>query len=116
VRSADEDVGFEPHSIVAFVTAERAGGSLMLLKRTVFEQMIKAFPATRYTYDFVSRREENLDCFALFDPLVANGEYLPEDYGFCYRWRALGGKIWLDTEGKINHVGMHKFRGQGLPK
>jgi hypothetical protein len=73
-----------------FITAERVGGSLMLLKRTVFEQVIAAYPGTRYTYDFVSRKGENLDCFALFDPLIIDEKYFPEDYAFCYRWRAAG--------------------------
>ena len=52
--------------------------------------------------------------FALLDLLIIDEKYFPEDYAFCYRWRALGGKIWLDTEGKIDHVGVHKFGGQGM--
>jgi hypothetical protein len=60
-----------------FITAERVGGSLMLLKRTVFEQMIAAYPGTRHTYDFVSRKGENLDCFALFDLLIIDEKYFP---------------------------------------
>jgi hypothetical protein len=90
--------GSERDASGRFITAERVGGSLMLLKRTVFERMIAAYPATRYTYDFVSRNEESSDRFALFDPLLVGGRYLSEDYAFCYRWRALGGRIWRDTE------------------
>jgi hypothetical protein len=73
----------------------------MLLKRTVFEQMIAAFPTTRYTYDFVNRKE-----FGLFRAVRSAGLLLP--------LARAGGKIWLDTEGRLNHTGPHIFRGQGL--
>ena len=38
---------------------------------------------------------------ALFECMIdpETKEYLSEDFGFCRRWRALGGKIWLDVEG-----------------
>jgi hypothetical protein len=86
----------------------------LLLKRTVFEQMIEAYPQTRYTYDFVNRNEDHSNYYALFDPLMMDGKYFPEDYAFCYRWRVLGGKIWLDTKGRLNHEGRHIFKGHGL--
>jgi hypothetical protein len=60
-----------------FITAERVGGSLMLLKRTVFEQMIAAYPGTRHTYDFVSRKGENLDCFRAVRPTDYRREVFP---------------------------------------
>ena len=39
------------------------------------------------------------------------GIYLSEDYTFCRLWRNLGGKIWLDTQGALMHVGPHEFCG-----
>ncbi len=37
--------------------------------------------------------------------------YLSEDYTFCRRWRALGGEIWLDTQGALVHTGAQDFVG-----
>jgi hypothetical protein len=37
--------------------------------------------------------------------------YISEDFGFCQKWRDLGGKIWLDTEGKLTHIGSYSFNG-----
>jgi len=39
------------------------------------------------------------------------GAYLSEDFTFCYRWCKTGGKVWLDTQSKLTHVGNYKFQG-----
>jgi hypothetical protein len=44
------------------------------------------------------------------------GIYLSEDFAFCHRWRALGGKIWLDTASKLTHTGAHRFVGNTAPR
>jgi len=51
--------------------------------------------------------------YALFECLIdpVTREYLSEDFGFCRRWRTLGGKIWLDVEGSLTHTGPHDFVG-----
>ena len=51
--------------------------------------------------------------FALFDCIIEpeSGTYLSEDYTFCRRWRDIGGKLWLDTEGALVHVGTYDFVG-----
>jgi hypothetical protein len=39
------------------------------------------------------------------------GLYLPEDYTFCNRWRAMGGEIWVDVRSKFTHVGAFEYHG-----
>jgi hypothetical protein len=49
----------------------------------------------------------------LFDTTIdpETRHYLSEDYTFCARWRALGGKIWLDTKSILSHSGTYEFVG-----
>jgi hypothetical protein len=98
-----------------FVTAVSAGTGFMLIRREVIAAMAAAYPETRYrqvdAYAPGSAREQ--DQHALFDCVIApeSGTYLSEDFTFCRRWRAIGGKVWLDTVGRLTHTGMHDFAG-----
>jgi hypothetical protein len=97
-----------------------AGTGFMMIRREVLEEMIDAYK------DEVSYIKDNKDLmpdgtvqnipvvmYALFDTIIEpeTRRYLSEDYTFCRRWQALGGKIWLDTKIVLNHIGTHTFRG-----
>jgi len=97
-----------------FVTAEFAGTGFMLIQRSVLEQMMTAYPETRFTASH-NRATPNPspNQYALFDCIIEpeTGHYLSEDYTFCKRWRAIGGEVWLDTQSQLIHVGPHEFIG-----
>jgi hypothetical protein len=103
-----------------FMTGSYAGAGFMLIKRRVFEGMIEAYPETRYraaqVYPKPSRPSPHL--YDLFDCTIDpdTGDYLSEDFSFCQRWRKLGGKLWLDTQSALTHVGAHEFKGKPLLK
>ncbi len=103
-----------------FVTAEYGGTGFMLIRRAVIEQMIAAYPETRY--DRIDSAPQpkflNASQYALFDCMIDRsiGTYLSEDFTFCQRWRKIGGKIWLDTRGRLTHIGTHEFRGNPGPR
>ena len=93
-----------------FVTGVYCATGFMLMKRAVVERLVQAYPDCAYVSDHVYvPNRANAQSYALFecmiDPLTK--EYLSEDFGFCRRWRALGGKIWLDVEGALVHTGPH---------
>lgn len=50
---------------------------------------------------------------ALFQLLFEGRELLSEDYSFCSRWRALGGRVWLylGPGSPVTHHGDHAYRG-----
>ncbi|HTJ03604.1 MAG TPA: hypothetical protein VL492_12505, partial [Methylovirgula sp.] len=51
--------------------------------------------------------------YALFDCVIdpETKAYISEDFGFCQKWRDIGGKIWLDTESRLTHIGAFNFAG-----
>jgi hypothetical protein len=97
----------------SFATGVYCGAGFMLIKRRAIERMIAAYPHTRYESIHAHTNARGAVNHALFDCFIdaSTGTYLSEDYGFCHRWRAIGGKIWLDTEGVLTHVGAHDFVG-----
>jgi hypothetical protein len=44
-------------------------------------------------------------------PTIRRRRYLSEDYAFCRRWRDMGGKVWVDLNCKLTHMGQHLFGG-----
>lgn len=93
-----------------------AGTGFMLIKRHVIEQMIEAYPETMYYSDKdMTDTLENRKRYALFDTMIDSEQrYLSEDYTFCRRWQALGGKIHLDVGTILNHVGTMTFPGHPI--
>jgi hypothetical protein len=97
-----------------FVTGDFAGAGFLMIKREALAQMALAMPETKYAaaHNFTEPAASN-NFHALFECMIdpETREYLSEDYAFCARWRALGGKVWLDTQSTLMHVGPREFRG-----
>ena len=58
----------------------------------------------------------DLQCRVIFDNEYVRGEgedglFFGEDYVFCRRWRELGGKVWIDPELALNHLGHKDYKG-----
>ena len=84
----------------------------MCIKRDVFRQMMEKYPGLNYVPDGPPNPQAHLH-WLFFDCMVDpdSGRYLSEDYAFCRRWRDIGGKIWVDLQCKLLHLGQHNFRG-----
>jgi hypothetical protein len=115
MRYAVEPLPGAKQNVDGLIEVTYAATGFMLIKRHVLEKMAKHYSDLKYSRSFsptpssVSR--EHL--FALFDTSVdrERGHYLPEDYTFCNRWRAIGGEIWADARGKFTHFGSYEYRG-----
>ncbi|HUO23493.1 MAG TPA: hypothetical protein VMU59_13335 [Caulobacteraceae bacterium] len=98
-----------------FATGLYAGTGFMLIRRSALVKMIAAYPELKYggIHAYPRRPARGEHQYALFDSLIdpATGLYLSEDFAFCHRWRAIGGKVWLDTRSKLTHIGSHAFVG-----
>jgi hypothetical protein len=60
---------------------------------------------------FRHRSAPEIQCHAIFDLEYRDGTYIGEDFVFCDRWRAQGGKVWLDPELAITHHGGKAYPG-----
>jgi hypothetical protein len=102
-----------------FSTGIFAGAGFLLIKRGALERMTQAYPETRYTASHnQATPSTSPNQYALFDCMIEpeTGHYLSEDYTFCHRWRALGGKIWLDTRSRLMHIGPREFVGNAAAR
>jgi hypothetical protein len=91
------------------------GTGFLMIRRQVLERLAEAHPELRYVNPPQVQRERDVPAVAhaLFDTMIepATGLYLSEDYAFCRRWQAQGGRIWLDRRIRLAHVGTHRFDG-----
>ena len=87
----------------------------MLFKRSVIENMSKAFPSTKYVDDvgFLQANESEF-AYALFDCGVEDNHYFSEDWLFCHRWTKMGGNIYIDVTINLTHTGIEDYQGSYL--
>jgi hypothetical protein len=101
---ADED---------GFVEVAEAPTGFMCIKRGVFERLMQAYPQLRYTPDgppghpLAHLHWRFFDCMT--DP--DSGRYLSEDFAFCRLWRDIGGKVSVDVDCRLGHLGQFIFEG-----
>ena len=85
----------------------------MLIKRSVIEKMIEAYPELYFNNDLNLPEEAAKWTYLFFDCMhdPESKRYLSEDYAFCRRWQNLGGEVWLDPLVKLDHMGSFNFNG-----
>lgn len=88
------------------IEAIHVGGACLLLSRACVEKMLAMYDQLKYL-DVQANRHET----ALFDTEIRDGKFWSEDYTFCRRWRDIGGKVWIDPEIYLEHVGFTSWNG-----
>ncbi len=85
----------------------------MCIKRDVFRRLMEAYPKLNYTPDGPPGHPQAHLHWLFFDCMVDpdSGRYLSEDFAFCRRWRDIGGKVWVDLDCKLKHLGQHMYNG-----
>ena len=92
-------IGMDAQRLIA---VERVGTGFMRLRRDCLEKMVAAHASLRLTNP-VARDDANF--YALFDTTIVDGQFIGEDFSFCDRWRALGGKVFIDPSIALAHHG-----------
>ena len=98
------------------IEVSHAPTGCMLIKRQVFDKMIRAYPELRISQPTIMNGEakdkENLwNFFDTFHDLK-NKKYYGEDFGFCKKWTAIGGKCYCYIDDFITHVGEYQYNGR----
>lgn len=96
-----------------FAEVPEAPNGFMVVKRHVFIDMMKHYPDLRYTPDGPPGHPLAHLHWRFYDCMVDpdTNRYLSEDFAFCRRWRDMGGKIHVDLDCKLGHLGQHMFHG-----
>jgi len=88
----------------------------MLIKRSVIEKMIEAYPEKKISQKTIINGEyvDKPNMWNFFDTIHDPIEktFLGEDFAFCQLWTKLGGKCHAYINDSIVHVGEHSYQGK----
>jgi hypothetical protein len=88
----------------------------MLIKKSVFDKMIKAFPEKKISQPTIlnGKQIEKEYFYNFFDTYhePETKRYYGEDFGFCKRWTEIGGKCHILVDEYITHVGEYRYTGR----
>lgn len=79
----------------------------MKLSRKQLESMVEQYPDS----EFYVEAAKDKKAWALFADYRIGKHKMGEDYAFCRRWTDMGGKVWIDPEIKMGHIGNKTFPG-----
>ena len=96
------------------IPVSRLGTGFMLIKRSVFEQHMAAYPNTKFTNNIGLDPKYNPFCYTFWDCWITQDdarEYVSEDWGFCIKSHVIGIKAYADPTIRLNHSGAFVFPG-----
>ncbi len=82
------------------IDVEGAGAGFMRISRACAAQMVTRYQVERYD----DKEALSGVAWRLFNEPI-KGDAWGEDYMFCKRWRAIGGKVWVDPDLVLTHSG-----------
>jgi hypothetical protein len=112
----DNQKGKEIPVVDGVIEVSHAPTGCMLIKRQVFDKMIKAYPNDKIEQATIINGialvdEYNYNFFdTIHDPETR--KYYGEDFGFCKKWTAIGGKCYCYVSDDITHVGEYAYNGK----
>jgi hypothetical protein len=76
------------------------------ISRQAIERMVAASPEDWFDCCY----EPGLKCPLLFNTEFKDHQIIGEDFYFCRKWRETGGKVWVDMDIPIHHVGTERLQ------
>ena len=87
------------------------GTGFLRVRRQALDWIVKERPDLRRAYRNLDTPEGRTHYYKFFAITDDDGAEWAEDYSFCKLWRALGGKVWIDPQIRLTHVGTRVFEG-----
>lgn len=88
----------ELHAVDGLLEVLSLPAGFLAISRKALERLKAAHPERTYTH-------MGHKAHAFFHAPFADGRLWGEDAAFCADWRAIGGKVWLDPNPTLTHVG-----------
>jgi len=106
----------EINVVNGLIEVSHAPTGCMLIKRQVFDKMIKAYPDDLIDQATIVNGEAKTNpyMYNFFDTVhePKTKKYYGEDFGFCKKWTAIGGKCYCYIDDYITHVGEYQYNGR----
>lgn len=96
-----------PEGLQGLLEVDGVPAGFLRVTRSACEQMVLKYPEKR----FADKNAPKGYAWALFDNIHEGDTYFGEDYSFCRRYRAIGGKVYVQPEIVMGHVGPKAFVG-----
>jgi hypothetical protein len=103
-----EDKNIAVDAKTGLIEVAAAPGGFMRISRSLVENMVRAHPELAYTEPFAPGGV----AMSLFDFGRQGRNYIGEDYVFCQRVRAQGGRVWIDPDIQFEHIGQKSMKGR----
>jgi hypothetical protein len=112
----DNQRGKEIPVVDGVIEVSHAPTGCMLIKKQVFDKMIKAYPNDKIEQATIVNGKALIDeyNYNFFDTIhdPETKKYYGEDFGFCKKWTAIGGKCYCYVSDDITHVGEYAYNGK----
>ena len=90
-----------------FLEVDAVPFGFVKLSRDAIEKIVSWYQGLEY----YSENSPDKKAWALFDPVWEDNKKFGEDFSFCKRWKRNGGKIYIDPNMTMAHVGDSVFIG-----
>lgn len=92
-------VPFELEMPSGLLSMTSVGGAFVLVTKACMQKMADSYPELEFT------PIRGLRCWGVYHPDIAGKLDVGEDYVFCKRWKAIGGKVWVMPSVRLSHAG-----------
>lgn len=111
IRWAQEHQQLISNRETGLLEVEAVPAGFLRISRTAAERVTRAYPDVCYPNPNQADKTAPPIICGMFDQLRQDGVRYGEDFSFCLRWRALGGKVWIDPRLTLHHIGNKTFTG-----
>lgn len=95
----------------ALLEAAVLPAGFMRIRKPALHQVMKLFPSRHYHDSSADPENPLRKYYAFFECSIKNGLRLGEDYTFCERYKATGGKLWVEPRISFGHYGVKGWEG-----